>query len=194
MEAIEGLLGQFRAIHFHLQGWAQGLQPVWGGKVIICKRRRDKELSRQKSGILEKSKNFPTKRSPCLLMPLVTYTEGMPEFLEHQDTLCIRRRGTKLSNIGNLSNQEGSNWLKAQESNNIGRYHFQIGVWSQTYSNYKIKKATIQYRNVEDSPNYRSITPALAAWRTNQRILFYKYCLNVKTQPNIRYFSLNVSQ
>ena len=30
-----------------------------------------------------------------LLMPLVTYTEGMPEFLEHQDTLCIRRRGTE---------------------------------------------------------------------------------------------------
>ena len=28
-------------------------------------------------------------------MPLVTYTEGMPEFLEHQDTLCIRRRGTE---------------------------------------------------------------------------------------------------
>ena len=105
MEAIEGLLGQFGAIHFHLQGWAQGLQPVWGGKVIICKRRRDKELSRQKSGLLERSKKIPTKWSPCLLMPLVTYTEGMPEFLEHQDTLCIRRRGTKLSNIDNQNNQ-----------------------------------------------------------------------------------------
>ena len=36
-----------------------------------------------------------TDLSSRLLMPLVTYTEGMPEFLEHQDTLCIRRRGTK---------------------------------------------------------------------------------------------------
>ena len=45
------------------------------------------------------SENLPPfegkKEEEWLLMPLVTYTEGMPEFLEHQDTLCIRRRGTE---------------------------------------------------------------------------------------------------
>ena len=44
----------------------------------------------------ERSKDFVGKKEEeWLLMPLVTYTEGMPEFLEHQDTLCIRRRGTE---------------------------------------------------------------------------------------------------
>ena len=44
----------------------------------------------------EKSRDFEGKKEEeWLLMPLVTYTEGMPEFLEHQDTLCIRRRGTE---------------------------------------------------------------------------------------------------
>ena len=45
----------------------------------------------------ERSRDFEggKKEEEWLLMPLVTYTEGMPEFLEHQDTLCIRRRGTE---------------------------------------------------------------------------------------------------
>ena len=44
----------------------------------------------------ERSRDFEGKKEEeWLLMPLVTYTEGMPEFLEHQDTLCIRRRGTE---------------------------------------------------------------------------------------------------
>ena len=111
-------------------------------------------------------------------MPLVTYTEGMPEFLEHQDTLCIRRRGTKLSNIGNLNNQEvrkqliestrkQQHWKQSSSQEDIT---FKLAFEAKLIAITRLRK---QQSNIETLKTHQTIAPSLQHWQPEEPIREY---------------------